>query len=190
MPVSNWPGYDYFYLAEQAGLARAQAVPLNTVEFADPQAIVHAYVCGDLAIAKMATVEAVDICARVPERCPVVALVLDESVGGDQVMARQGITAIEQLRGGPVGVSLSTLVRCPPPLRVVRWMRWPSSRPTAATYPGRATPASCSTAAAFLARFRCAGGGSAGVGAAEDPAVPPAAPLPRVSDAAVVEALR
>ena len=81
MPVSNWPGYEYFYLAEQAGLARAQAVPLNTVEFADPQAIVHAYVCGDLAIAKMATVEAVDICARVPERCPVVALVLDE-LGG------------------------------------------------------------------------------------------------------------
>jgi NitT/TauT family transport system substrate-binding protein len=109
VPVSNWPGYEYFYLAEQAGLARAQGVPLNTVEFADPQAIVHAYLRGDLAIAQLTTVEAVDICARVPDRCPVVVLVLDESVGGDQVMARQGITAIEQLRGKRVGVTLSTL---------------------------------------------------------------------------------
>ena len=109
VPVSNWPGYEYFYLAEQAGLARAQGVPLNTVEFADPQAIVHAYLRGELAIAQITTDEAVDICARLPERCPVVVLVLDESVGGDQVMARQGITAIEQLRGKRVGVTLSTL---------------------------------------------------------------------------------
>ena len=109
VPVSNWPGYEYFYLAEQAGLAREQGVSLSTVEFADPQAIVHAYLRGDLAIAQLTTVEAVDICARVPDRCPVVVLVLDESVGGDQVMARQGITAIEQLRGKRVGVTLSTL---------------------------------------------------------------------------------
>jgi len=109
VPVSNWPGYEYFYLAEQAGLARDQGVSLSTVEFADPQAIVHAYLRGDLAIAQLTTVEAVDICARVPDRCPVVVLVLDESVGGDQVMARQGITAIEQLRGKRVGVTLSTL---------------------------------------------------------------------------------
>ena len=101
VPVSNWPGYEYFYLAEQAGLARAQGVPLNTVEFA--------YLRGELAIAQITTVEAVDICARLPERCPVVVLVLDESVGGDQVMARQGITAIEHLRGKRVGVTLSTL---------------------------------------------------------------------------------
>lgn len=78
-------------------------MPLNSVEFADPQAIVHAYLRGELAIAQITTVEAVDICARLPERCPVVVLVLDESVGGDQVMARQGITAIEQLRGKRVG---------------------------------------------------------------------------------------
>jgi NitT/TauT family transport system substrate-binding protein len=109
VPVSNWPGYEYFYLAEQAGLAREQGVSLSPVEFADPQAIVHAYLRGDLAIAQLTTVEAVDICARVPDRCPVVVLVLDESVGGDQVMARQGITAIEQLRGKRVGVTLSTL---------------------------------------------------------------------------------
>ncbi len=29
VPVSNWPGYEDFYLAEQAGLARAQVVNLE-----------------------------------------------------------------------------------------------------------------------------------------------------------------
>jgi NitT/TauT family transport system substrate-binding protein len=109
MPVSNWPGYEYFYLAEQFGLARAQGVRLRSVEFADPQAIVHAYLRGEQPIAQLTTVEAVDICSRVPGRCPVVVLVLDESLGGDQLAARTGITSIEQLRGRRVGVTLSSL---------------------------------------------------------------------------------
>ncbi|MFM7653089.1 MAG: ABC transporter substrate-binding protein [Vulcanococcus sp.] len=109
MPVSNFPGYEYFYLAEQKGLARPFGLDLRTVEFADPQAIVHAYLRGDLAMAQLTTVEAVDICSRAPERCPVVVLVLDESLGGDQVMARPGIGSVAQLRGQRVGVTLSTL---------------------------------------------------------------------------------
>ncbi len=109
VPVSNFPGYEYFYLAEQKGLARPFGLDLRTVEFVDPQAIVHAYLRGDLALAQLTTVEAVDICARAPERCPVVVLVLDESLGGDQVMARPGIAAMAELRGKRVGVTPSTL---------------------------------------------------------------------------------
>ncbi|MFM7313496.1 MAG: hypothetical protein ACKO0M_10070, partial [Cyanobium sp.] len=51
VPISNFPGYEYFYLAEQKGLARPFGVDLRTVEFVDPQAIVHAYLRGDLAMA-------------------------------------------------------------------------------------------------------------------------------------------
>ena len=109
VPISNFPGYEYFYLAEQKGLARPFGVDLRTVEFVDPQAIVHAYLRGDLAMAQLTTVEAVDICARAPDRCPVVVLVLDESLGGDQVVARPGIGAMAELRGKRVGVTLSTL---------------------------------------------------------------------------------
>jgi len=107
--VSNFPGYEYFYLAEQKGLARPFGLDLRTVQFVDPQAIVHAFLRGDLAMAQLTTVEAVDICARAPERCPVLVLVLDESLGGDQVVARPGIRTIADLRGKRVGVTLSTL---------------------------------------------------------------------------------
>ena len=109
IPISNWPGYEYFYLAEQKGLARAEGLDLKILEFPDPQGIVHAYLRGELPIAQLTTVEAVDICSRAPERCPVVVLVLDESRGADQVMARPGIGSIAALRGRRVAVTPSTL---------------------------------------------------------------------------------
>jgi len=109
MPVASWPGYEYFYLAAQEGLARGLGLDLTIAEFADPQAIVHAYLRDDLELAQLTTVEAVDICARAPDRCPVVILVLNESRGGDQLLAREGIGSIAQLRGRRVGVTFSTL---------------------------------------------------------------------------------
>lgn len=109
MPVSNWPGYEYFYLAEQKGLDASQGLNLRTAEFPDPQAIVHAYLRGELQMAQLTTVEAVDICSRAPERCPVVVLAINESRGGDQVAAVAGIRSISQLRGRRVGLTLSSL---------------------------------------------------------------------------------
>ena len=109
LPVSNWPGYEYFYLAEQKDLAVAQGLNLRTAEFPDPQAIVHAFLRGELQVAQLTTVEAVDICSRAPDRCPVVVLVLDESRGGDQVAARPDIRSLSELRGRRVGLTLSTL---------------------------------------------------------------------------------
>jgi NitT/TauT family transport system substrate-binding protein len=109
LPVSNWPGYEYFYLAEQRDLAVAQGLNLRTAEFPDPQAIVHAFLRGELQVAQLTTVEAVDICSRAPDRCPVVVLVLDESRAGDQVAARPEIDSLAELRGRRVGLTLSTL---------------------------------------------------------------------------------
>jgi NitT/TauT family transport system substrate-binding protein len=109
VPVSSWPGYEYLYLAAQQGLDTAQGFSLRTEEFADPQAIVHAYLQGELTIAPLTSVEAVDICSRAPGRCPVVVLVLDESRGGDQLLARPSIRSVSQLRGRRVAVSPSTL---------------------------------------------------------------------------------
>ena len=109
VPIASWPGYEYFYLAEQQGLDRRQGLQLTTSQFHDPQTIVHAYLRGEVAIAPLTTVEAIDICARMPRRCPVVVLVLDESRGGDQVAARLGIDSIAELRGRTVGVTFSSL---------------------------------------------------------------------------------
>lgn len=109
VPISAWPPYEYVYLAQQKGLARARGLALDTPQFPDPQSMVHAYLRGELQLAQLTTVEVVDVCARAPERCPVVVLVVNESRGGDQVVARPGIDTIAQLRGRRVGVTFSTL---------------------------------------------------------------------------------
>ncbi len=109
VPVSNWPGYEYFYLASKLGLDRQNGVEINPVQYPDPQTIVHAYLRGELPIAQLTTVEAVDLCARIPRHCPVVVLVLDESLGGDQVAVRNDVPSIAALRGKAVAVTFSTL---------------------------------------------------------------------------------
>ncbi|MEN9861636.1 MAG: hypothetical protein RLZZ515_2118 [Cyanobacteriota bacterium] len=109
VPVSNWPGYEYFYIAKKFGLDQAQGLRLKILQYPDPQAIVHAYLRGEVPLAQLTTVEAVDLCARAPQRCPVVVLVLDESRGGDQIAARLPIASVAQLKGKPVAVTYSTL---------------------------------------------------------------------------------
>jgi NitT/TauT family transport system substrate-binding protein len=102
VPVSSWPGYEYFFLAQQKGLAERQNLTLTTSQFSDPQDIVHA-------IAQLTTVELVDICARVPERCPEVVLILDESRGADALAARRDVSSVKALKGKTIGMTFSTL---------------------------------------------------------------------------------
>ena len=109
VPLATWPGYEYFYLAKRERLAAQRGLHLETRDYPDPQAIVHAYLRGELDVAQLTTVEAVDICSQQPKRCPVVVLVLDESRGADMVAARRGLTSVEDLRGRKVAVTPSTL---------------------------------------------------------------------------------
>lgn len=109
VPISNWPGYELVHLASELGLDRRHGLRIEPVAYPNPQAIVHAYLRGELPIAQLTTVEAVDLCARLPRRCPVVVLVLDESVGGDQLAVHNGIASIAALRGHTVAVTFSTL---------------------------------------------------------------------------------
>ena len=109
VPVSQWPGYELFPLARARHLDRDQGIALQLPAFANPQDIVHAYLRGDLQIAQLTTVEAVDLCKRVPRRCPVVVLVLDESRGGDQVLVHRALGSIADLRARPVAITPSTL---------------------------------------------------------------------------------
>ncbi len=109
VPVGNWPGYEFFPLARARNLDLAQGLRIKLLPYANPQDIVHAYLRGDVQIAQLTTVEAVDLCKRVPKRCPVVVLVLDESRGGDQVLVHRSIPSIAALRGKPVGITPSTL---------------------------------------------------------------------------------
>ncbi|MEB3263730.1 MAG: ABC transporter substrate-binding protein [Synechococcus sp.] len=109
IPIAAWPGYEYFYLAQEQKLDRAQGLEIRTLSFPDSGAIASAYAQGRLAIAQITTVEAVDICSRVPKRCPVVVLALNESRGGDKVVVRPSIATIAGLRGRRVGLATNTL---------------------------------------------------------------------------------
>ena len=109
VPISSWPGYEYFFLAEQEGLAERHGLTLSVTQFPDPQEIVHAYLRGELAIAPLTTVELVDICGRDPQRCPVAVLVLDESRGGDILAARNAVGSVSALAGRTIGMTFSTL---------------------------------------------------------------------------------
>ena len=109
VPVSSWPGYEYFFLAQQKGLAERHHLTLTTSQFFDPQEIVHAYLRGEIPMAQLTSVELVDICARVPERCPEVVLILDESRGGDTLAARRDVPSVQALKGKTIGMTFSTL---------------------------------------------------------------------------------
>lgn len=109
VPVSNWPGYEIFPLAKARDLDRQQGLKLKLPAYSNPQDIVHAYLRGDLQIAQLTTVEAVDLCVRVPKRCPVVVLVLNESLGGDRILGQRTLRSIADLRGQPVAITPTTL---------------------------------------------------------------------------------
>lgn len=109
IPVAGWPGFEYFYLAQERQLGRPEQLAIKALQFADPQEITTAYLEGEVDIAQLTTVEAVDLCERVPRRCPVVVLILDESRGGDMVVVRPSIGSLAGLRGKRVGIAPSTL---------------------------------------------------------------------------------
>lgn len=109
IPVAGWPGFEYFYLAQEKELGKPEQLTIKALEFADPQEITEAYAQAKLDIAQLTTVEAVDLCERVPERCPVVVLILNESRGGDMVVVRPTIGSLAGLRGKRVGIAPSTL---------------------------------------------------------------------------------
>jgi NitT/TauT family transport system substrate-binding protein len=109
MPVAGWPGYEYFYLAQEEQLDKPEQLNIKALEFADPQEITEAYAQAKLDIAQITTVEAVNLCARVPQRCPVVVLILNESRGGDMVVVRPEIGSLAGLRDKRVGISPSSL---------------------------------------------------------------------------------
>lgn len=109
VPIASWPGYEYFHLAHARGLDQQAGLRVDPLVYPDPQDIVKAFEQGRISIAQLTTVEVVDICSRVPQRCPVVVLILDESRGGDKLAVRRSVGSLDGLRGQRVGVTPTTL---------------------------------------------------------------------------------
>lgn len=109
VPVSPWPGYGYLALAAQQGFDQQQGIRIEVRRYIDPQLILRDLAWGRLPLAQITTVELVDLCSRVPQRCPVVVLALDESRGADQLLLANDLTDLKALRGQTVAVTPSSL---------------------------------------------------------------------------------
>jgi len=109
VPVSPWPGYEYLSLAAHQGLDRPQGIRIEPRRYRDAQLIVQDLAWGRLQVAQLTTVELVDLCARLPQRCPVVVLMLDASHGADQLLVAPDVPSLAALKGQVVAVSPTTL---------------------------------------------------------------------------------
>lgn len=109
VPITGWPAYEYFYLAVKTGLDRQNGIAITPVQLPDPQAVINGFARGQFQVAQLSAAEVLDLCNRVPDRCPVVVLVLDASEGGDQLAVHKSVPSIAALKGGRVAVTFSTL---------------------------------------------------------------------------------
>lgn len=107
--ITSWPGYEYFYLAEQQELGRRFQIDLHIQQFSSLQDQRRAYENGDVDVIATTVPEAIAICQETPRRCPQLVLVLDESVGADRLIARQDIRRPEQLLDRRIGLEASVL---------------------------------------------------------------------------------
>jgi NitT/TauT family transport system substrate-binding protein len=109
LPLSPWPAFEYFYLAEKTGLDRQEGLAIRSVQLPDPQAVINGFTRGEFLVAQLSAIEVLDLCNRIPARCPVVVLALDASEGGDQLAVHSGVASIPALRGRRVAVTFSSL---------------------------------------------------------------------------------
>lgn len=109
LALNDWPGYEYFRLAQQQGFLDRSRLDLRLLNYSDQAAQVRAFLEGRADAVAITSVDAVQICARRPDRCPVLVFVIDESHGGDRLLAPQAVERMAQLVGRPIGVEDSAL---------------------------------------------------------------------------------
>jgi len=107
--ITSWPGYEYLYLAEQKNLASRLRIDLRIEQFSSLQDQRRAFSSGAVDVIATTVPEAIAICQESPRRCPLLVLVLDESIGADRLFARREIQRPEELLGRRVGLEASVL---------------------------------------------------------------------------------
>ena len=107
--ITTWPGYEYFYLAEQEQLGRPYGLQLKVLQYSSLVDQRQAFERGDVPALATTVPEAIAICQETPQRCPLLVLVLDESRGADRIVGRAQLSGPQQLRGRRVGLERSVL---------------------------------------------------------------------------------
>jgi NitT/TauT family transport system substrate-binding protein len=109
LAIVNWPAYEYFYLAEDKGLARPFGLNLQVAQYSSLLDQRQAFERGDVQVIATTIPEALAICHERPARCPQLILVLDQSNGADRILARAPISTPQQLLGKRVGLERAVL---------------------------------------------------------------------------------
>jgi|688.fasta_scaffold08530_14 NitT/TauT family transport system substrate-binding protein len=107
--ITNWPGYEYLYLAEQKQLGRPYGLDLTVQQFSSLLDQRQAFERGDVPLMATTLPEAIAVCQEAPKRCPELILVLDQSLGADRVLARAPLARPQQLLGRRVGLERAVL---------------------------------------------------------------------------------
>lgn len=107
--ITNWPGYEYLYLAEQKQLGRPYGLELGVQQYSSLLDQRQAFERGDVPLMATTMPEAIAVCQEAPKRCPELILVLDQSLGADRVLARAPLARPQQLLGRRVGLERAVL---------------------------------------------------------------------------------
>ncbi len=111
LAMNPWPGYAYFALAQDRKHYDPRRLRLDLRNFADNDRAVQAYIAGAAQAIATTAIDVVTICGVAPERCPVIVYVIDESRGGDQLLARPDVKDLKGLVGRPIALDRSSLSR-------------------------------------------------------------------------------
>ena len=108
LAMTSFPPYNYFYLASRVP-ELSPGIDLVVRQYSSLADQRRAFE-QDAADAITTTLpEALAICQEAPARCPLIVLVLDESAGADQLLARVSIADVAGLKGRRVGLEHSVL---------------------------------------------------------------------------------
>ena len=109
LSITDWPGYEYFYLASRKGLDQRQGYRLQVDQFASLEDQRRAFSQGLVDAIATTLPGAVAICREAPSRCPVIVLVLDQSNGADQLIGAAPLRSPADLVGKRVGLESDLL---------------------------------------------------------------------------------
>lgn len=109
LSITSWPGNEYFYLAEQKGLARQEGLNLLVRQYSSLADQRQAFENGDDRVMATTVPEAIAVCQETPAKCPLLILVFDESRGSDRLIGRAELSGPAQLAGRRVGLERAVL---------------------------------------------------------------------------------
>ncbi len=106
--ISPWPGYGYFYLANELGYFNSERVKVELVDFSTLSDSSHAYERGQVDAWCTTTVELLMTQFHSTKR-PVAVWITNISDGGDMLLARKDIHTLSELKGKKIGLEPATV---------------------------------------------------------------------------------